>query len=248
MSDALVQELRRLRKGRGLSLARLQDCTALRGLVASNDTQDAYRLVLATVESLGADLAARAVKNAYAIGMKEPGTLTQRRSDFAVINQRHVDTIESYENQMIDEIVARMKSELPEFVEPKEPPSISRTYTVVMNVRVEKRRVVEVRTVDGNEPLFRNRKNHKSDRKEGQKQVIYWATGRATAIETFGVQIRVTFADEDAPRSLKAEFYLSLEDFLVGRLAEIGELPVQRWEAVLDLDLWAGDFIRLSWD
>jgi hypothetical protein len=63
------------------------------------------------VRMLGEDVQAMALRNAYAIDMLAPDTLTRRRERIAGI---HIDTIELYERNMIDELALRLvHGELP---------------------------------------------------------------------------------------------------------------------------------------
>jgi hypothetical protein len=55
-----------------------------------------------------------ALRNAYAIGMPAPETLTRRRQCIAGIRGLSIDTMELYERNMIDELALRLvHGELP---------------------------------------------------------------------------------------------------------------------------------------
>jgi hypothetical protein len=57
---------------------------------------------------------AMALRNAYAIDMLAPDTLTRRRERIAGIHGLSIDTIELYERNMIDELALRLvHGELP---------------------------------------------------------------------------------------------------------------------------------------
>lgn len=64
----------------------------------------------AAVVALGADLKSLALKNAYGIGLREPGILTRRREDFGARAevQRGPETVNNWENEKIEELVAQL--------------------------------------------------------------------------------------------------------------------------------------------
>ena len=92
--EDLVDELKNLRKGRGASPARL----------AVSPLNLSHEAFVEAVQALGDGVQAQALQNAYAIGMTNPYNLTRRRQDFAVRNNCHGDTVERWENEMIDEL------------------------------------------------------------------------------------------------------------------------------------------------
>jgi hypothetical protein len=105
--DELLAELRGLRKGTGMTLAKLERCPTL--LAKYGTAQAAYDAVITTLLELGDGVEQRALANALAIGITAPGKLTDRRNDFGMANDgRHSDTIEAYENRMLEELVARI--------------------------------------------------------------------------------------------------------------------------------------------
>ena len=66
------------------------------------------------VRTLGEDVHAMALRNAYAIDMPAPDPLTRRRERIAGIHRLSIDTIELYERNMIDELALRLvHGELP---------------------------------------------------------------------------------------------------------------------------------------
>jgi hypothetical protein len=66
------------------------------------------------VRMLGEDVQAMARRNAYAIDMPAPDTLTRRRERIAGIHGLSINTIELYERNMIDELTLRLAhGELP---------------------------------------------------------------------------------------------------------------------------------------
>ena len=74
----------------------------------------AYERLAGMVRMLGEDVQAMALRNAYAIDMLAPETLTRRRVCIAGIHGLSIDTIEQYERNMIDELALRLvHGELP---------------------------------------------------------------------------------------------------------------------------------------
>jgi hypothetical protein len=66
------------------------------------------------VRMLGEDVQAMALRNAYAIDILAPDTLTRRHVRIAGIHGFSIDTIELYERNMIDELALRLvHAELP---------------------------------------------------------------------------------------------------------------------------------------
>lgn len=59
-------------------------------------------------EALGESIQARALRNAYALGMADPVNLTFRRNSFSITHNRHTDTVEAYENEMILELIEQL--------------------------------------------------------------------------------------------------------------------------------------------
>jgi hypothetical protein len=119
--EALRRDLRRVRKGPGLTLKKFADAKALLSALARKarrdggpepaqlSLRDAYALFRQELEDLGDDLWAQATRNAYAIGReRNAGNLTERRADFARAHGRSAETIENYENQGIEELATRL--------------------------------------------------------------------------------------------------------------------------------------------
>jgi hypothetical protein len=74
----------------------------------------AYERLAGMVRMLGEDVQAMALRNAFAIDMLAPETLTRRRERIAGIHGLSIDTIELYERNMIDELALRLAhGELP---------------------------------------------------------------------------------------------------------------------------------------
>jgi hypothetical protein len=81
----------------------------------------AYERLAGMVRMLGEDVQAMALRNAYAIDMPAPDTLTRRRERIAGLHGLSIDTIELYERNMIDELALRLvHGELPVGVDKRE--------------------------------------------------------------------------------------------------------------------------------
>jgi hypothetical protein len=102
----LVAELTGLRKGLGIGTGKIKSRPLLRSLLVGTGSLEA--LFQAAIEGLGDGVQAHALRNAYAIGMRNPRNLTERREDFANFVGRHSDTIEAYENEMMRELAHRL--------------------------------------------------------------------------------------------------------------------------------------------
>ena len=106
--------LKYIRRGRGLTFAKLAECQYVMGALGDLPPRVAYERLAGTVRMLGEDVQAMALHNAYAIDMPAPDTLTRRRERIAGINRLSIDTIELYERNMIDELALRLvHGELP---------------------------------------------------------------------------------------------------------------------------------------
>jgi transcriptional regulator with XRE-family HTH domain len=106
--DGLVEELRSLRQRRGLTLQALAKCPQLLSALNNPPLQEAHDALLKLVEQLGDDEPGRALKHAYAIGLSDPRTLTDRRADLKARLGRDPKTLASYENKMIAEVASRI--------------------------------------------------------------------------------------------------------------------------------------------
>jgi hypothetical protein len=74
----------------------------------------AYERLAGMVRMLGEDVQAMALRNAYAIDMPAPDTLSRLRERIAGIHGLSIDTVELYERNMIDELALRLvHGELP---------------------------------------------------------------------------------------------------------------------------------------
>lgn len=105
--ELLKMELRNLRKGRGVTLLKVMASPILTKLL-SEDGRMPDVVFRERVSQLDGSVKTRALWNAYGFDYHDPRTLTIRRADFSVQNDKHADTIEDYENQMIDELAVRL--------------------------------------------------------------------------------------------------------------------------------------------
>ena len=105
--------LKYIRRDRGFTFAKLAECQYVMEAL-SVPLRVAYERLGGMVRMLGEDVQAMALRNAYAIDMPAPDTLTRRRERIAGIHGLSIDTIELYERNMIDELALRlMHRELP---------------------------------------------------------------------------------------------------------------------------------------
>ena len=112
--EGLRDNLKYIRRGRGLTFAKLAESQYLMEALGEPPLNVAYERLAGMVRMLGEDVQAMALRNAYAIDMPAPDTLTRRRERIAGIHGLSIDTIELYERNMIDELALRlMHRELP---------------------------------------------------------------------------------------------------------------------------------------
>ena len=97
-----------IRRGRGLTFAKLAECQYVMEALGDLPLRVAYERLAGMVRMLGEDVQAMALRNAYAIDMPAPDTLTRRRERIAGIHGLNIDTIELYERNMIDELALRL--------------------------------------------------------------------------------------------------------------------------------------------
>ena len=111
--ERLRDNLKYIRRGRGLTFAKLAESQYLMEALGDLPLNVAYERLAGMVRILGEDVQAMALRNAYAI-MLAPETLTRRRECIAAIQRLSIDTIELYERNMIDELALRLvHGELP---------------------------------------------------------------------------------------------------------------------------------------
>lgn len=104
----LVKELRDLRKGRGITQQKLAQSTALKAALEARSVTELHDRLSGVIQSLGSGVKVQALMNAYGLLPNAADYLTNRRDDFGVANDRHADTIEAYENEMIKELALRI--------------------------------------------------------------------------------------------------------------------------------------------
>lgn len=130
----LVEELQNLRKGDGLTLAKLSQARlVVAALTDVRSPQEALARLVVELDALGEGGKASAVRNALNID-KKPGNLSQRREDLATSTGKHADTIESYENQGFKELSHRL---LDPKQEDRPPPELERPVRYVIE-RIER--------------------------------------------------------------------------------------------------------------
>jgi hypothetical protein len=112
--ERLRDNLKYIRRGRGLTFAKLAECQYVMEVLGDLPLRVAYERLAGMVRMLGEDLQAMALRNAYAIDTLAPDTLTRRRERIAGIHGLSIDTIELHERNMIDELALRLvHGELP---------------------------------------------------------------------------------------------------------------------------------------
>lgn len=107
---SLRRELKALRRDEGRTLVKLLASPALRDALGNPDERQLLASFDGAVLSLGADLRSLALKNAYGIGLRDPGILTTRRERFGAQPEvsRGPDTVNNWEDEKIEELVARL--------------------------------------------------------------------------------------------------------------------------------------------
>jgi hypothetical protein len=100
--------------GPGSHIRKLAECQEVMEALGDLPLRVAYERLAGMVRMLGDDVQAMALRNAYAIDMPAPDTLTRRRERIAGTHRLSIDTIELYERNMIDELALRLvHGELP---------------------------------------------------------------------------------------------------------------------------------------
>lgn len=115
MADAgeqLRAELKHLRRDEGRTLTKLLSCDHVIDALGVPRGRDLLRAFDDAVQSLGLDQRSLALKNVYGIGLRDPDILKTRRETFAAqasVN-RSPDTVTNWENEKIDELIARLQA------------------------------------------------------------------------------------------------------------------------------------------
>lgn len=112
--NKIIKELSLLRKGRGISPAKMTRCSLLREIAAgaigvdsnSITNSQVHNLLLAEIAKLPSTPPSMALRYAFSLAeeAKDIGGLTQRRATLAETLNKHTDTIIRYENQAISEL------------------------------------------------------------------------------------------------------------------------------------------------
>jgi hypothetical protein len=98
--ERLRDNLKYIRRGRGLTFAKLAECQYLMEAVGDLPLRVTCERLAGMVRMLGEDVQAMALHNAYAIDMPVPDTLTRRLSALQASMGSVFDTIELYERNM----------------------------------------------------------------------------------------------------------------------------------------------------
>jgi hypothetical protein len=80
-----TDNLKYIRRGRGLAFAKLAECQYVLEALGDVPLSVAYERLAGMMHMLGEDVQAMAVRDAYAIDMPAPDTLTRRRERIAGI-------------------------------------------------------------------------------------------------------------------------------------------------------------------
>jgi hypothetical protein len=107
---ALRAELKSLRRDEGRTLVKLLECPQLRAALGNPPESQLVTAFDAAITALGADLRSLALKNAYAIGLRDPLILKTRRENFGAqeVVSRGPETINNWENEKIEELIAQL--------------------------------------------------------------------------------------------------------------------------------------------
>jgi hypothetical protein len=132
----LQKEFYSLRKGEGITTLKLENLTLLPAIIAKaiglppQDTsiEQLHAYLIHEVNTLNKELEIMALRNAFGLEWEKPSTLTKRRLALASKLNKHVDTVEAYENRAIATLARRLISydaqdvkTLPQAIEPSMP-------------------------------------------------------------------------------------------------------------------------------
>lgn len=118
VNNILQKEIFSLRKGEGFTTLKLERLSLLPSIIADiigippqqASASQLQTYLLHEIDTLLSEQEASVLRNALALGWKTPGTLTKRRRALAQKLNKHVDTIEAYENRAIATLVRRFVS------------------------------------------------------------------------------------------------------------------------------------------
>lgn len=107
---ALRAELKGLRRDEGRTLVKVLACPQLRAALGDPPEGQVVARFDAAIAALGADLRSLALKNAYAIGLRDPLILKTRRENFGAqeVVSRGPETVNNWENEKIEELIAQL--------------------------------------------------------------------------------------------------------------------------------------------
>jgi hypothetical protein len=105
----LERQLRDLRKGHGLTAAKLRSSDHVLDALGVSDPLVAEGLLKTKIDQLGKTPQILALRNAYCLDNQNP-LLIVRRREFAEQQERHIDTIEAWENEAIRQLIASLHS------------------------------------------------------------------------------------------------------------------------------------------
>jgi hypothetical protein len=106
-------DLRYLRKGPGLTRARLSKTPGLLALLGTDDPDAALRLLKEAIEQIGGNREARALVEAYGLGEGPGEDLQARRRRFAVCVERSADTVRDWEDAALRDLLWYLLSQRP---------------------------------------------------------------------------------------------------------------------------------------
>lgn len=109
--EDLVNDLITLRKGAGLTIAKLRGLPGLLASLGAESPVDAMEELKRRLTELGESREAQAARNAYGLGPSKSAGVTARRGDLAVHLQVHPDTVEGWENTGIRELAEVLSHE-----------------------------------------------------------------------------------------------------------------------------------------
>lgn len=118
VNNTLQKEIFSLRKGEGFTTMKLERLSLLPSIIANiigvplqnTSVNQLQTYLIHEIDTLLGEPEATALRNALALGWKTPSTLTERRRALAHKLDKHVDTVEAYENRAITALVRRLVS------------------------------------------------------------------------------------------------------------------------------------------
>ena len=105
IEEGLLTELKWLRRGEGLTVGKLAECNQLLATLGDLPPVEAHDRFILALRSLGNGIKAQALRNAYAVDLPVPGSLTNRRHDAVHVIGRSYDSIKDYEEAALADLV-----------------------------------------------------------------------------------------------------------------------------------------------